>query len=130
MSPARTNRSSIPGGRAPTGLVFDETVDGPAVEAMAPRSPDERKRVFGPPAGQRPRPPLAHYSRDANSPIFRAVTTARRMPSPLKTIVAPGATSRTSEASRPTTTLASPNTGDRTIVSRKDLATWMLVSPG
>src|SRR5204863_455614 len=74
-------------------------------------------------------PPLADYSRDTNSPIFRAVTTPRRMPSPLRTIVAPGATSRTRETSRPTTTLVSPNTGDRTIVSRKDLATWMLVEP-
>src|SRR6266566_6535556 len=78
-------------------------------------NPDERKRVFGPADGQAPRLPLADYSRDTNSPIFRAVTTLRRMPSPLRTIVAPGATSRTSDASRPTTTLASPNTGDKTI---------------
>src|SRR5437763_16259689 len=39
MSPARTNRSSIPGGRGPTGLVFAITVDGPAVEGMAPQIP-------------------------------------------------------------------------------------------
>src|SRR5438309_16369 len=57
MSPARTNRSSIPGGRAPTGLVFDETVDGPATVTMAPRNPDERKRVFRKPDGQALRPP-------------------------------------------------------------------------
>src|SRR5437016_6758455 len=43
MSPARTNRSSIPGGRGPTGLVFDITVDGPAVEAMAPQIPMSAK---------------------------------------------------------------------------------------
>src|SRR6266566_9350985 len=43
MSPARTNRSSIPGGRGPTGLVFDKTVDGPAVEAMARRIPMSAK---------------------------------------------------------------------------------------
>src|SRR5205809_1511706 len=43
MSPARTNRSSIPGGSGPTGLVFDITVDGPAVEAMAPQIPMSAK---------------------------------------------------------------------------------------
>src|SRR5438046_531612 len=43
MSPARTNRSSIPGGRGPTGLVFDMTADGPAVEAMAPQIPMSAK---------------------------------------------------------------------------------------
>src|SRR5439155_25387843 len=43
MSPAPTNRSSIPGGRAPTGLVFGKTGDGPAVQAMAPRIPMSAK---------------------------------------------------------------------------------------
>src|SRR5207302_1267493 len=49
-------------------------------------NPDERKRVFRKPDGQAPRP-LADYSRNTNSPTFRAVTTPSRMPSPLRTIV-------------------------------------------
>src|SRR5439155_7727011 len=53
MSPARTNRSSIPGGRGPTGLVFDITVDGPAAEAMAPQIPLSAK-------GFSDRPPARH----------------------------------------------------------------------
>src|SRR5438046_9486663 len=81
MSPARTNRSSIPGGRGPTGLVFDITVDGPAVEAMAPQIPMSAKGFSDRPTARHRAPsrpllarhelaniPGGHYAEDDAEP--------------------------------------------------------------
>ena len=59
-----------------------------------------------------------------------APNTARNIPSPVSTIVAPEAVSRIMDIGRPIITLMIPNTGERIIVCLKDLETWTLVTAG